>query len=91
MSMKKLVFAGLLGVAAVFATGCADKCEKAANTIEDKQKECGLTIPDSGDSDGEEAECTDAAADAAQKLADCIDKAACEKVKDGTWITSCGT
>lgn len=88
MSMKKIVFAGLLSVAAILGTGCADACEKAANRIEDKQKECGLT-PASSDGDGTEAECTDAASTASEKLADCIEKAACDKVKDGTWITTC--
>ncbi len=89
MSMKKLLFAGLLGTAAFFATGCSNACEKAASTIEDKFEECDIETTGGGDGDGEEAECTDAAAEASEKLADCIEKATCEDVKSGAYITKC--
>lgn len=87
--MKKLLFAGLLGTAALFATGCSDACEKAANTVEDKFEECDIeTTGGDGDED-EDFECTDAAAEAAEKLADCIEKASCDDVKSGAYITKC--
>ena len=89
--MKKLLFAGLLGSAALFSTGCADACEKAANRLADRQEECGVTLPDDdGDSDGD-GECTDAGANALEKLADCAEAATCEKVKDNSYLISCGS
>lgn len=87
--MKKFMFAGLLAAAAVLSTGCSDACESAASRYTDRLKECGVTVEEGDDEEGEEVECTDAAADAAEKLADCAEKATCEKVKDGTYITSC--
>lgn len=87
--MKKLLVAGLLSAVAVFGTGCSDACEKAANTIEDKYEECDIEIDDGGDDEGEEAECTDEAAEAAEKIADCIDKASCADVTSGAWLTNC--
>ena len=86
--MKKLLFAGLLGTAALFATGCSDACEKAANTIEDKFEECDIETTGGGE-EGEDVECTDELADAAEKLADCIEKATCDDVKSGAYITKC--
>ncbi len=90
--MKNLLFAGLLGAAALFSTGCSDACEKAANRLVDRQEECGVTVPDTDDGDGDgDAECTDAAADTLEKLADCAEKATCEKVKDNSYLLSCGS
>jgi hypothetical protein len=86
--MKKLLFAGLLGSAALFATGCSDACEKAANTIEDKFEECDIETTGDGDGDSD-AECTDEAAEAAEALADCIEKATCDDVKSGAYLTKC--
>ena len=86
--MKKFVFAGLLTAAAIFSTGCSDACESAANRFTDRQKECGVTVQE-GNGDGEEVECTDTLATTSEKLADCIEKADCTKVKDNTWITTC--
>lgn len=86
--MKKLVFAGLLGAAALFSTGCANACEKAASRIEDRLKECGLNVEEG---EGEAQECTDTEADTQEKLADCAEKADCESVRTGGWLFTCGS
>jgi hypothetical protein len=86
--MKKLVFAGLLGAAAIFSTACSDACESAANRISDRQKECGATVQE-GDSNGDDVECTNSLATDFEKLADCIEKANCTQVKDNTWGATC--
>jgi hypothetical protein len=86
--MKKLMFAGLLGAAALLSTGCANACEKAASRIEDRLKECGLNVEEGeGDAD---MECTEANADTQEKLADCVEKADCDSVKTGGWVFTCG-
>jgi hypothetical protein len=88
--MKKLVLAGLLGVATLLATGCGDKCKKAADRIDARQKACGLNIADPGAASGSSTECTEAAGAASERFAECAEKATCDQVKDGTWITECG-
>jgi hypothetical protein len=85
--MKKLLFAGLLGSAALFSTGCADACENATDRLRDRQEECGMTVPDTDDDST--SECTDAGADALEKLADCAEAATCEKVKDSSYLLTC--
>jgi hypothetical protein len=85
--MKKLVFAGLLGAAALFSTGCANACEEAANRLEDRLRECGLNVEEGeGDSD---MECTESDAKTAEDLADCAERADCESVKTGAWLFTC--
>ncbi len=87
--MKKLLFAGLLGAAAVLGTGCADACEKASDKVESKFKDCDVEY--TKNEDGEDVECTEELGNASEKLADCIDKLDCAKVKDGTGLLSCAT
>jgi muramoyltetrapeptide carboxypeptidase LdcA involved in peptidoglycan recycling len=88
--MKKLVFAGLLGAAALFSTGCgANACEKAAQRIEDRLRACGLNVEE-GEGDGG-MECTEANAATQERLADCAEKASCDSVKTGAWLSTCGT
>jgi hypothetical protein len=86
--MKKLVFAGLLGAAALFSTGCANACEKAQSRIEDRLKECGLDV---AEEDGDaEMTCTDSEAATQEALADCAERAACDTVRTGGWLFTCG-
>jgi hypothetical protein len=71
--MKKiLVFA----IVSAFALACKNDCEKAADDMTAKYEECGFEIAD-GDGDGEEAECTDEAAELATCTADCVTNADC--------------
>jgi hypothetical protein len=87
--MKKLVFAGLLGAAALFSTGCANACEKAQGRIEDRLKECGLEVAEEdGDAD---MTCTDTDAASQEMLADCVERADCDTVKTGGWLFTCGS
>ncbi|ADO71777.1 hypothetical protein [Stigmatella aurantiaca] len=87
--MKKLLAAGLLGLAALLGTGCSDACEKAGSALKDKYKECGIPYSD-GDGNAEtDTECTDEAADADKTLAECIEKASCDAMRDGTYTTEC--
>lgn len=87
--MKKLVFAGLLGAAALFSTSCANACEKAQSRLEDRLKECGLNV------EGEEGDagmkCSEADANTAEALADCAERASCDTVKTGGWLFTCGS
>jgi hypothetical protein len=85
--MKKLVFAGLLGAAALFSTGCANACEKAQSRLEDRLTACGLNVEEGeGDVD---MECTEDDAKTAEDLADCAERADCESVKTGGWLFTC--
>jgi hypothetical protein len=87
--MKKLVFASLLGAAALFSTGCANACEKAQSRLEDRLKECGLTVEEGeGDVD---MECTESDARTNEALADCAEKASCDDVKTGGWLFTCSS
>lgn len=87
--MKKLLFAGLLGAAALFSTGCANACEKAQSRIEDRLKECGVNV---AEEDGDtETTCTDTAAADQELLADCVERASCDTVKTGGWLFTCGS
>jgi hypothetical protein len=87
--MKKLVFAGLLGAAALFSTGCANACEKAQSRIEDRLKECGLEV---AEEDGDvEMTCTDTEASNQETLADCVERATCDTVRTGGWLFTCGS
>lgn len=85
--MKKFVFAGLLGAAALTSTGCANACEKAQSRIEDRLKTCGLEV---AEEEGDvEMTCSDAEAATQEKLADCVERADCETVKTGGWLYTC--
>jgi hypothetical protein len=86
--MKKFVLAGLLGVAAIFATGCGNACEDAADTFKAKAEECDVEIEES-DEEGEEVECTDALAEKSEKQAACIEKLTCAEFKDLTKLAAC--
>lgn len=85
--MKTIVLVGLLGTAALLTSGCADACERAANRLEDRLRECGLKVEE-GQSD-DNRECTESAATTAEKLAECAERATCDSVKTGAWITTC--
>ncbi|MDC0707049.1 hypothetical protein POL68_01060 [Stigmatella sp. ncwal1] len=87
--MKKLLVASLLGVAAVLGTGCSDACEKAGSALKDKYKECGITYSDGDGNTETDTECSDEAADADENLADCIEKASCDAMRDGTYQAQC--
>lgn len=76
---KVLVVASVLGLAA-FAQGCGNACDDYADAAQAKADECGLTTGD-GTEDGAEAECTDAAATAAECLTPCIENVSCEALK----------
>jgi hypothetical protein len=87
--MKKLVAAGLLGVVALLGTGCSDACEKTGSALKDKYKECGIDYSD-GDGNAEtDTECTDEAAEADERVADCIEKASCDAMRDGSYLSQC--
>lgn len=87
--MKKLVAAGLLGVVAVLGTGCSDACEKTDSAREDRYKECGIDYSD-GDGNAEtDIECTDEAAEADKRVAECIEKASCDAMRDGSYLSQC--
>lgn len=91
--MTKFLMASLV-VAAAFLGGCSeDKCESAGNRLADKMKACGVGVDTSGSDDGnsEKVECTDAAADVAEKLADCYDKLKCEGGKMSAEDTEAAT
>lgn len=92
--MKKLVFAGLLGAAALLSTGCANacekaqsRCEKALSRIDDRLRECGLNVAD--DDCDVEMTCTDDQAAKQEALADCAERASCDTVKTGGWLFTC--
>jgi hypothetical protein len=89
MVMKRLMLAGLVGAAVVFATGCGNACKDAATRIDEKYKECGVTLPDAKDGEEENPKCSVDDADAAQMSADCIEKASCDEVRSGDWILNC--
>jgi protein involved in sex pheromone biosynthesis len=86
--MKKLMVAGLVAASVLF-TGCSNACEKAADTITDKYKECGIQTTTTGNGNGETSECTEAQGNASEKLADCIEKSTCDDIKAGTYLTKC--
>jgi len=86
--MKKLLFAGLLGSAALFSTGCANACDKATSTIESKYTECDIEFASGGD---DEPECTEARANQEEKKAECIEKGTCAQLRDANYVLSCST
>lgn len=71
----------LFAFVAVGAVACGPKCDSTAYT--DKLTECGVDLPDAGDGDGAEVECTKEQAEIVACNDDCITAADCGAF-DGT-------
>jgi hypothetical protein len=83
--MRNMLWLGLvLGTMAA----CGDPCEKAGDRVTAKYEDCGIDIPEGGDTSAD-AECTDEAEALATCYADCIDAQECD-VLAGTATTTTG-
>ncbi|ADO73528.1 uncharacterized protein STAUR_5766 [Stigmatella aurantiaca DW4/3-1] len=75
---------GALWALAVSTTGCSDACEEAERRIDGKYAECGIAV-----GEPEAVDCTEDVAEAKKQEADCIEKASCEDVRSGLYLTKC--
>ncbi|NUP07537.1 MAG: hypothetical protein HOW73_15925 [Polyangiaceae bacterium] len=83
MLRKMVVLSMVVGLGA-FAQGCGNDCDAAADQIQAKFDECGVTVPSGDDGGDEEAECTEADGTAALCVADCTDAVPCENLDTDT-------
>ncbi|WP_224368219.1 hypothetical protein [Hyalangium versicolor] len=86
MRLKKWLVGSLLGAVALLGSGCSNTCDAATERIDKRYSECGIAL---GDSDEAPQECSDEDASELEHEADCIEKASCDDVKSGLYLTKC--